>query len=100
MFEGEHKLRPYFKISICYDWPGNVRELRSAIEYAFVLCQGNEIGPEHLPYKVVDIHPDCHEQPLSIYATTNQSVQADNEQEKLIQAFKQTQGNQSKAAKF
>ena len=32
-----------------YDWPGNVRELINAIEYAFVLCPGDEIKPEHLP---------------------------------------------------
>ncbi len=32
-----------------YDWPGNVRELINVIEYAFVLCSGDEIKPEHLP---------------------------------------------------
>jgi len=31
-----------------YDWPGNVRELRNVLERATVLCQGQEIGPEHL----------------------------------------------------
>jgi DNA-binding NtrC family response regulator len=31
-----------------YDWPGNVRELRNVLERAAVLCQGQEIGPEHL----------------------------------------------------
>ena len=32
-----------------HDWPGNVRELINVIEYAFVLCSGDEIKPEHLP---------------------------------------------------
>jgi len=32
-----------------HDWPGNVRELLHAVEHALVVCQGDEIGPEHLP---------------------------------------------------
>ncbi|MGE4504989.1 MAG: sigma-54 interaction domain-containing protein [Desulfovibrionaceae bacterium] len=35
-----------------YPWPGNIRELRSAIEYAFVVCDGAAIAPEHLPPQV------------------------------------------------
>jgi DNA-binding NtrC family response regulator len=29
--------------------PGNIRELENAIEYAFVICQGNRIELHHLP---------------------------------------------------
>ena len=32
-----------------HDFPGNVRELQNIIEYAFILCQGGMIHPEHLP---------------------------------------------------
>jgi DNA-binding NtrC family response regulator len=32
-----------------YDWPGNVRELQNVIERAVVICDGPEIGIEHLP---------------------------------------------------
>jgi len=32
-----------------YKYPGNVRELQNIIEYAFILCQGGLIQPEHLP---------------------------------------------------
>ena len=32
-----------------HDWPGNVRELFHAIERAMVVCEGEEILPEHLP---------------------------------------------------
>ncbi len=31
-----------------YAWPGNVRELRNVVERAKILCDGDEIGPEHL----------------------------------------------------
>jgi DNA-binding NtrC family response regulator len=30
-------------------WPGNVRELLHVVEAAMVLCEGQEVGPEHLP---------------------------------------------------
>ena len=32
-----------------YDYPGNIRELENIIEYAFILCRGEYIEPEHLP---------------------------------------------------
>jgi DNA-binding NtrC family response regulator len=32
-----------------YDWPGNVRELQNVIERAVVICDGPEVGIEHLP---------------------------------------------------
>ncbi|MEW6711760.1 MAG: sigma 54-interacting transcriptional regulator [Candidatus Riflebacteria bacterium] len=32
-----------------YPWPGNVRELENAIEYAFVVCQSDQIGIHDLP---------------------------------------------------
>jgi len=32
-----------------HDWPGNVRELLHAVERALIVCEGDEIGPEHLP---------------------------------------------------
>lgn len=36
-------------ILLDYKYPGNVRELQNIIEYAFILCQGGLIQPEHLP---------------------------------------------------
>ncbi len=31
-----------------YGWPGNVRELENVLVRALILCQGEQIGPEHL----------------------------------------------------
>jgi transcriptional regulator of acetoin/glycerol metabolism len=38
---------------LAHPWPGNVRELINALEYAFVLCRGARIEPEHLPADVI-----------------------------------------------
>lgn len=38
---------------MAYNWPGNVRELENMIERAFVLCQGETIGINHLPEELV-----------------------------------------------
>jgi DNA-binding NtrC family response regulator len=32
-----------------YDWPGNVRELQMVVRRANILCDGDVIGPEHVP---------------------------------------------------
>jgi transcriptional regulator with PAS, ATPase and Fis domain len=34
---------------MAHDWPGNIRELENAIERAFILCDGGDIGIGHLP---------------------------------------------------
>jgi DNA-binding NtrC family response regulator len=35
-----------------HSWPGNVRELLHAIEAAMVVCEGDELRPDHLPASV------------------------------------------------
>ncbi|MDY0360374.1 MAG: sigma 54-interacting transcriptional regulator [Desulforegulaceae bacterium] len=35
-----------------YTWPGNIRELEHCLEHAFVMCKGDEILREHLPFEV------------------------------------------------
>lgn len=35
-----------------YAWPGNVRELRSVIQRGQIMCDGEEICPDHLPDEV------------------------------------------------
>ncbi len=35
-----------------HTWPGNVRELKHAVEAAVLVCDGAEMGPEHLPASV------------------------------------------------
>lgn len=77
---------------IAHDWPGNVRELRNTIDYAFVLCPGGFISPEHLPSKIAAA-PECALPP-------NRQDRTDaSEKERLIEILRETKGNQSEAAK-
>lgn len=41
---------PAMDILMRHDFPGNIRELKNIIEYAFILCEGGYILPEHLPH--------------------------------------------------
>jgi len=77
-----------------YSWPGNVRELRSAMEYAFVAAQADLIGPEHLPVTIV-------EQEQTGQALQKPMRDLDQlKKERLVNALKQTRGNQSEAARL
>jgi len=40
-----------------HNWPGNVRELLHVIEAAMVLCEGNNILPEHFPTALRNSRP-------------------------------------------
>ncbi|HEV2580623.1 MAG TPA: sigma-54 dependent transcriptional regulator [Ktedonobacteraceae bacterium] len=44
--------QPTMQLLQRYAWPGNVRELRSMIQRGLILCDGEEIGPEHLPREI------------------------------------------------
>jgi PAS domain S-box-containing protein len=72
-----------------YRWPGNVRELRNAVEYAMVLCPGGEIGARHLPPRITAAEACPPPAALSL-----------NEREELIRILRQTDGNQSAAARL
>ncbi|MCP4721968.1 MAG: sigma-54-dependent Fis family transcriptional regulator, partial [Desulfobacteraceae bacterium] len=76
-----------------YHWPGNIRELKNAMEYSFVTTEGPAIKPNHLPKKITAPSPP------PVKAVAKEEVLPD-EKSQLIQALKQTKGNQSKAAKL
>jgi NtrC-family two-component system response regulator AlgB len=44
---------PVKKALLGYRWPGNVRELRNTIERAMIFAQGEVIGPEALPERML-----------------------------------------------
>jgi PAS domain S-box-containing protein len=69
------------------DWPGNIRELEHCLEHAFVMCQGSEILPSHLPFK----------------KSGSQIKDIDNisdEEQKILKALEKTDLNKAKAARL
>ena len=84
------------EVFMAYHWPGNIRELKNALEYAFVTTQGRSIHLNHLPPKIT--RPMTL--PLSPSQTFAENLPVSSEKLQLIQALKQTAGNQSKAAKL
>ncbi|SDU18997.1 sigma-54 interaction domain-containing protein [Desulfobacula phenolica] len=97
------------RLMVAYPWPGNIRELRNSIEYAFVLAREKSIGPEHLPEKIIS-HTSGETGSLK-YLASKDTVFNDptfedtiklglSEKEKLLDALRQTDGNQSRAAKI
>lgn len=79
-----------------YSWPGNVRELKNALEYSYVLTEGDFIRPEHLPEYMKD-----HQGSQSSPAMAKENTEfRNNEKEELIRALKESKGNKAQAARF
>jgi len=82
------------KLFMSYPWPGNVRELKSALEYAFVIAEQGSIEPHQLPTQIFSNKPER----TSLSAP--ESKQPLEEKVALIEALRQTKGNQSQAARL
>ena len=91
-----------------YSWPGNVRELKNAMEFAFVTTDGSYILLDHLPKKITSrgnmnnlnsFHSSIDFK-NSLINDSHDNSTASNEKEQLLRALKQTNGNQTKAAKL
>ena len=44
--------KEYLEILKQHQWKGNIRELRNVIERSLILCDGDELKVEHLPYEL------------------------------------------------
>ena len=77
-----------------YNWPGNVRELKSVLEYAFVIGEDGLIEPDHLPPKLA-VNKQGNEAHSFLPAREDHA-----EKTALIDALKQSKGNQSQAARI
>jgi PAS domain S-box-containing protein len=77
-----------------HPWPGNVRELRSAFEYAFVACKTDMIEPGDLPTELMSEAVVCA--PADVAARSLDEIK----KERLVQALREANGNQSEAARI
>lgn len=74
-----------------YRWPGNVRELKSALEYAFVVMEGDVMGPDHLPPHITQAAQG---------SAAGQQAPVLGERAALQRALQQASGNKSAAARL
>ena len=71
-----------------YDFPGNVRELKNILEYAFIKCNGNLIGPTDLPQAVIE------------HGAKTRTVAPGISEQKVLAALNQCNCNKAKAARL
>jgi PAS domain S-box-containing protein len=81
------------EVLVSYGWPGNIRELINAIEYAFVICPGEEIQQNHLPPGITGKgrYP-------SLKRPKKGRLESSEAKETILAALKKTGGNKTEAA--
>ncbi len=77
-----------------FHWKGNVRELDNVVERALILCDGEELLPEHLPVALrIDSSPDNTSHSLK-------DAVRDYEKNYILQILKQTKNDKQRAAEL
>jgi transcriptional regulator with PAS, ATPase and Fis domain len=84
-----------------YSWPGNVRELRNALERAVVVAEGDTITPFDLPTRMHHVKnaSDSTRVPSRFVGSWRSRMER-FERETLLEALRETQNNQSEAARL
>ena len=86
---------PAIDMLMAYHWPGNVRELENTIERAVLLSEDDTIHGHHLPPSL-----QMHEQTPVVTQKGQFEVLVQNyEKQLIVEALKETWGNQTEAAK-
>ena len=80
-------------ILMAHEFPGNIRELENILEYAFVLCRGWRIEPEHLPPTLLE------ERPLTGKRLRDSLTLRDLETLHIRDALRRCRGNRAAAAR-
>ena len=84
------------EVFLSHPWPGNVRELENCIERAVLLAKGDSIEMIHLPPSLQTTSRGEDEKEAGRFST----VIGAQERAMIIDALKETHGNQSQAARL
>ena len=76
-----------------YDWPGNLRELQNIVKRTVLLSQESTINIDLLPVEITAFKGDDSKQDYSLFKNAN-------EQELILDALEEANGNKSKAARI
>jgi Nif-specific regulatory protein len=87
---------PVLETFLSYQWPGNVRELENCMERAVLVANGDAIESLHLPPSLQVKARDGEKKEQGKLKNVVES----QERALIIDALKETRGNQSKAAKL
>ena len=87
---------PVLETFLAYQWPGNVRELENCLERAVLLTAGDTIEVFHLPPSLQTKTKDGEKKEQGKLKNVVES----QERNLIINALKETRGNQSKAARL
>jgi two-component system, NtrC family, response regulator len=96
------KNRPGLSDAACrllcgYDWKGNVRELKNIIERAVIMCDGEELGIEHI--NIGDGVVGAMPEDAPLHAVTESAVRC-AEKARIEDALRKSGGNKTRAAEM
>jgi DNA-binding NtrC family response regulator len=80
-----------------YNWPGNVRELENILERAAVLCEGDTIRPQDLPF---EDRPRAQRIPLPEGIPPLKEAVEDMERQLITRAMERAKGIKEEAARL
>jgi transcriptional regulator with PAS, ATPase and Fis domain len=84
---------------LVYDWQGNIRELENVLERAINIGEGNMIGPEDLPQKVIDNKKSCELVKVMGVGSLKDAVKQ-TEKKILKKTLNYTEGSRKEAIKL
>lgn len=87
--------RETMELFMTYSWPGNVRELKSALEYAFVIAETGLVQTDQIPRQISQNFKKSVDPAGSLPDDSDPP-----EKTKLIETLRQSNGNQSEAARI
>ena len=86
---------------LAHGWPGNVRELDNLMQRALILCDGGDVGAEHIHFELVDgmspVEPPEPMRPGAVVGRLGADLRSVEEQ-RILDALREGKGSRKLAA--